>query len=384
MEQVIREYLIEHKTLILPQLGALTITNEDTNEIMFMSYLKYDDKKLATAWAENQRISIEQAADEVSNWIQNIINKLNQGENVPIADLGYLTQNSLGDIDFSSDLNINTTEIKDVNLNESLPNEPEIEIPIVEEEVISEEIQNIDFIPEEIHETTIEETISSPQNEIDAPEIIDETPFIIVPDDVFVEENYQQTEENETTDEVSHTIESHPVEEKKKSGLKIFLIILTSIIILLGLAITFMYDDLKEKLPFLQEQTFNKGNTELEKEIEKTSVIDEVEKALETIQTEDDIEQVEDVVKIEIPVEKKVIHSTSNTTSTGNYFVIVGSFQDENNAINLVEKLNSEGHSATIAGKSSGLHLVAIGQYSTQQDAQAKVKEVGNCWIFKK
>ena len=47
MIQYIEKLFQETKTIILPELGALTITNPDTKEMMFMPYLKHNDGALA-------------------------------------------------------------------------------------------------------------------------------------------------------------------------------------------------------------------------------------------------------------------------------------------------------------------------------------------------
>ena len=43
MNNYLLQLLKEIKTIIIPGLGALTLTNEATGEMMFMPYLKYDD-----------------------------------------------------------------------------------------------------------------------------------------------------------------------------------------------------------------------------------------------------------------------------------------------------------------------------------------------------
>jgi hypothetical protein len=54
MDKYLLLLLKEVNTIIIPDLGALTITNHSTGEIMFMPFLKYDDGKLATYISEKE------------------------------------------------------------------------------------------------------------------------------------------------------------------------------------------------------------------------------------------------------------------------------------------------------------------------------------------
>ena len=56
MDKYLLEILKEVNTIIIPGLGALTITNKDTGEIMFMDYLKHDDGQLAEYIAQKEFI----------------------------------------------------------------------------------------------------------------------------------------------------------------------------------------------------------------------------------------------------------------------------------------------------------------------------------------
>ena len=61
MEKHLLTILKEANTIIIPRLGALTITNDATGEIMFMPYLKYDDGKLAEFISKAENISTDEA-----------------------------------------------------------------------------------------------------------------------------------------------------------------------------------------------------------------------------------------------------------------------------------------------------------------------------------
>jgi len=76
MEKHLLNILKEANTIIIPRLGALTITNDATGEIMFMPYLKYDDGKLAEFISKAENISTDEAKSNIDQSVQAILNEL--------------------------------------------------------------------------------------------------------------------------------------------------------------------------------------------------------------------------------------------------------------------------------------------------------------------
>ena len=66
MDKYLLLLLKEVSTIIIPDLGALTITNQVTGEIMFMPYLKYDDGKLALYISEKEGFELNDAKNLIS------------------------------------------------------------------------------------------------------------------------------------------------------------------------------------------------------------------------------------------------------------------------------------------------------------------------------
>jgi cell division septation protein DedD len=66
---------------------------------------------------------------------------------------------------------------------------------------------------------------------------------------------------------------------------------------------------------------------------------------------------------------------------------IVGCFGNENNAVNLVSKLRSEGFNARIVDKHNGLHRVSAGEGLSQESIQElrnKAQSAGyKGWVLK-
>ena len=72
MDKYLLQILLQTKTIIIPGLGALTITNEDTGEIMFMSYLKYDDGELVKHIVEKDGYTENDAKNLIAKYVSEI------------------------------------------------------------------------------------------------------------------------------------------------------------------------------------------------------------------------------------------------------------------------------------------------------------------------
>ena len=103
MNAYIVKFLREVNTLIIPNFGALTITDAATGEILFLPYLKYDDGKLVNFIAEQKGISTDEAKELIAESILGIQKKLELGENYPIESLGSFSKSKTGEIEFISD-----------------------------------------------------------------------------------------------------------------------------------------------------------------------------------------------------------------------------------------------------------------------------------------
>ncbi|MBI1838130.1 MAG: hypothetical protein HYR91_12780, partial [Flavobacteriia bacterium] len=174
MDKYLLLLLKEVNTIIIPGLGALTITNEKTGEIMFMPYLNYDDGKLATYIAEKEGFELNDAKNLISKYVREVQTILAKGESYDMFEFGTFLKDKSGDIVFK-------------NWDGSLPSERsfdeinEIETDIsIEDQNESEVVENIE-IQEELTEEiipTVEATVEFTEKEeiieISELEIIDE------------------------------------------------------------------------------------------------------------------------------------------------------------------------------------------------------------------
>ena len=88
MNNYLLQLLKEVKTIIIPGLGALTLTNEHTGEMMFMSYLKFDDGTLAKHIAEKEGIDINDAKNLIAKFVREVTAQLDKGESYDMYQFG--------------------------------------------------------------------------------------------------------------------------------------------------------------------------------------------------------------------------------------------------------------------------------------------------------
>ncbi len=102
MDKYLLQILLDVNTIIIPGLGALTVTNAKTGEMMFMSYLKYDDGKLSAYISEKEGMSENDAKNLIAKYVREIHAKLDQGHTYDMFKFGRFLKNKDGDVDFES------------------------------------------------------------------------------------------------------------------------------------------------------------------------------------------------------------------------------------------------------------------------------------------
>lgn len=84
--------LKELKTIIIPGLGALTITNEATNELLFMPFLKHDDGTLSKYIADKEGMSENDAKNLIAKFVREVLAELDKGEPYDMYQFGSFTK----------------------------------------------------------------------------------------------------------------------------------------------------------------------------------------------------------------------------------------------------------------------------------------------------
>lgn len=155
MEKHIKQILQEVNTIIIPGIGALTVTSHTTGEIMFMPYLKYDDGKLASFIAEQEGINLDEAKAMISDDVSNILNTIEAGNSFNLNGIGSFKKDASGGIEFKSgiydqenskDNGPVESQIKEEAIIEIVENkvvEQIVEIPVIQEEIKLESNENV-------------------------------------------------------------------------------------------------------------------------------------------------------------------------------------------------------------------------------------------------
>lgn len=433
MDKYLQEMLLEMNMIIIPGLGALSMVNRATGEIMFMPYLKHDDHVLAKHIAAKEGWEENDAVNLIAKYVREIEAKLNIGESYDMYRFGSFKKDNSGDVIFEawngespSVEEVSTAPIEEVSEYESVEvseeqivSEPAIEKmeePVIEtiREVVPEPIILQEETAEVIVEDEVQPIITLDTDSIEVIEpvstIEEEVPAaVLIPDAVPEKETIsekvedkvsQYTEEDQWKDDldvppINAKIErpKKPIIEKAKSDKKkrrpAFYILTVLLIVLIGgsVAVGVFYDQLKQHLPFVAQEATKV--VEKPSETEANNVIEEEEKDAEPIVEEETI--VEDTPVEAEPIEENV-SSESIQTSTGTvdrnkpFHLIAGAFSQKENADRYQAKLNNEGNASVIIGQFDQLYIVSVGSYGSKQEAQqeyqTKRANYPKAWIF--
>lgn len=353
MDKYLLSILREVNTIIIPGLGALTITNSATGEIMFMAFLKHDDGKLSEYIAKKENISDTDAKNLIAKYVREIESLINTGEEYSMFEFGSFVKEN-------DEIVFKNWDKKTSTVENSTPKENDnIFIP-VEKEVSPEKIEDI--------KTEIEPEKPKVEKE---PTILDK-------------------EEKQINEEKLKKLKSAKKDSKKtKKSKRSKLPLIISLVIIVGLGTFFAlnYDDLKNNIPFLAEKktedltedqndTVIKEENEISTQEEETEIIDEEDNYIDNEDDNSNIDQA---------VESDPISEDYSTSSNKNYHIIIGSFTDEENARLLLAELKNEHSSAQIISK-NGTFKVSIESFETKTKAFNRRKQIlnqyENSWVL--
>ena len=383
MDKYLLEILKNVNTIIIPGLGALTITNHDTGEIMFMSYLKHDDGKLVSYIVENEGMDELDAKNLIAKYVREIQLTVDKGESYDMFQFGSFFKNG-DEIDFKNWEGDKTTEIKD-----TVEEEEVIEPPVIKEEEAPNTNDSNSEKEETISSSISEESIEEKQEEEKSAPVVlhlkEDTE-----DQSKKEFNILEKEEQAATAAKLEKLKAEKEkskEKKKKSPGFWMLIVLIVLIVGGGVYFGLNYDQLKQHVPFLADKKETVVNPEVnENEISEENSTEEEETSEnneEVLEEEVIPEQIEEEV-VEPATEKETITNTNSGNDLPSH-IIAGAFSSEDNANRLGEKLKAEGYNVKV-GPGRGMTLVSIKSFATRAEAQAGLTELKsvtpNGWVY--
>lgn len=376
MDKYLLEILKSVNTIIIPGLGALTITNHDTGEIMFMSYLKHDDGKLTQYIVEHEGYEELEAKNIVAKYVREIQLTLDKGETYDMFQFGSFFKNG-DDIDFknwegaSKSVDIadtSITETEEVIVKEKTQ---EITPPVIEEKVVPVEKVVAPIVEEKIKETPV----------------VKEEPIVVHLNEEVKEPEKQlnilEKEERAATaaklDQLRIAKEKPVTKNKKGVG---FWMLMTLLVLIVagGTYFGLNYNRLKQHVPFLADKT----STENSKEKEDFEEIADETPIEEEVETQEEVISEEEVEPVEV-IEKTVEAPQEFSGSDLPFHIIAGAFSSEANATRLGEKLRNEGFNVKV-GPGKGMTLVSVKSFSTREEAQKGLSELKavapNGWVY--
>lgn len=446
MNKYFIQLFLEESTVIIPNLGALTVTNEDTGEIMFLPYLKFDDGKLADFIAKTEGVAKTDAENTIAKFVREIQAKLDQGESYDIFEFGSFSKNSEGEIEFTSTPKEGNT---------STESEPQVEESSVTAAIslgdLVEEVNNTESAEESTPEPEVEEKVtdsksllddilaeSKPEEKVEEPK--EETPVAATPPSAEepVKESVKEEKPAETKKEVpkkeklkkeskkapkkviqeNELIDKKP--KKKKKGFAFYLL-LFFIAVFIGAGVWgyMNLDILREHIPFLAEEERKEYKSILDSEEDHIQVMKELSGMTDSSGTDETVEPTnEEIAASQKTEEQKVVEpkpkatpkpvekkpepkpvakktepkTTPTKTNTGaaspggSFYVIVGSFSSAENANNLAAKLKSEGFTSSTLPNGT-MTMVSAGAFPSGTAAREFINNnpsVGKGWIYKK
>lgn len=442
MDKYLLEILKDVNTIIIPGLGALTITNTDTGEIMFMPYLKHDDGKLCAYISEKEGMDENDSKNLIAKYVREIQSIIDKGESYDMFEFGTFSKDEDGDIVFNnwedSPGDQSATETKKEETPDPKPEkveEKKVSKPVDDKKQKAEEekkakleakekkkaeaaaakLKAAEVAKKEKEEAKQKaEAIAKEKADQKAKEKANETAEskATVVSAAKATEKVLNIEEKE---EISKNVEKldklkkqkEETSEKKKRGAG-FYILMTLIVIIIGggTLVGLNYDSIKQHIPFLADNVekttgehdqINKmkeimgEDVAAEEEMENSD--SEVESELGTDnEKENDESSVDDeIIENQEPIEEEVIATpepqpkSKTASSSTPYHIVAGVFSNSENAERLASSLSSQGYAATTFTRGN-MTVVSMDSYSTNDEATAALQNARNdspkAWVL--
>jgi nucleoid DNA-binding protein len=368
----IHELLKENETVIIPGFGAFLLEYEPaeigeteikppSKIISFSSSIRNNDGLLVGHVANIEKISHFDAMKLIEKERDKIVFMLDKGEEVILEGTGQLVPNEKNEIVFTpvvdENLSLETFGLDAISI-EKLKEEPSDEMIL--ESSSSDEHHHDSSESQQTDEVTVSQEERS-DNTVDKVAGVEESETKIGA--IEQEEHNNDTDEEKSEPEMATTVfttlEPEPEKrEKKKSVWYLYLLILIPIII----AGVFIFNNLNEKKPELTELKGDDIQQNRSDDIQQNQSEIYVDSSLlirEEVASVDSVkaEHVEYIAEIDTISEEK------------NYYLIGGSFKEEDNAKDYMEELREKGFEPFYMGKRGNFYMVGVGKYATEGQA---------------
>jgi len=347
LEKYIKQLLQENEMVIVPGFGAFiseyisAILDETSGEIkppssklIFDLKIKNNDGLLVGQVADATRCTHFEALQKIEKERDNIIYQLDKGEKVELDEIGVLLYNAEKQIVLVSE--------EDANL--ALENFG-LAATSIEEPV---EIKNEEQVPEPNPEPEeINQQVEEPLEPIEEETKTDE------------EKGAQKKPERESTKYIvdESMFIRNPEEKKKRKAGWIWLLVI--LIPLLAVSVFIYIKQNKPVPPVKVQQPQINAVIQDTTPKEETTMVDSVES-----QTADTS-----------VVEEEPVPEKQGEVVSGKYYLVGGSFKEEENAETFLQTLKGKGFEPFHMGKYGNFFIVGIGSYNTENEAIAAKDE---------
>ena len=379
LSNFIYSLLLENETVIIPGFGAFVSTykpaefleNEikpPSKEVTFTQKIKNNDGMLAEIIARKAKISQSYAMKRIEKARENMLYALDKGETVIVENIGTLVYNENNEIQFTpfqdENLLLDSFGLETISTEDLVQKAEDFENEKAQIEESTEQTGSEEEIGETEIETVGEQIAEETQQKVEA--II--SPVVEIENELIQEEKTEiiQKPDFKTSGKVDIQ------KEKKKIGWYWYMLILI-IIVISGF---FIFK--------------NKSNTsETVVEIEKSSNAQQQEIQAETVLPADSVEKsLAEPTNTESGLNDSAEPKISSETTK--YYIIGGSFKNEERVEKYILKLKEKGMNGFSLGQKGKLYLVGIDSFDNETDAQKSLNELvkanpgWNLWIYKK
>lgn len=356
----IHQLLLENETVIIPGFGAFISNykpaeiseNEikpPSKEISFTQQIRNNDGLLVGYISGSEKISHFDALKAIEKERENIIYRLDKGEKVMLEGTGLLFHNEKNEIElspfFDKNLLLDSFGLEVVSINDVSEK--------TEEDVV------IDDIPETVEEQSDEQ---NPAEDIQEPELV----AVQEEEETSIQE-FAAPEAELKTEFATPVYSAENNEQKKRSGLWYLLILIP--IVIAGIFVVKTQPGTKRLNSDLPGKEITVNETPASQQ-ELLSQPDSVNRAIPEQDVTGDLTA--DSAGI---VVSDVKSSTVTDTGSSKFYLVGGSFKEEENAENYRVELKEKGFEPFHLGKRGNFYIVGIGTYKTEAEAVAAKRE---------
>lgn len=409
MDKYIKQLILEFSKIILPDFGAITISDEESGELMFQEFLQYDDGKLAALLEEESNMNLQEAKNAVAKFIRELKYHLDKGDTYSIYQLGEFSKVK-DTYTFSG--NIKTGVVTKPAEEDESPTDGAPTLGAILTKV-TEETPTSEAKPEIIPEDKAEDK-SEPIPPVTEEKVEKEIPVSVPPTEkaaktpakkknIYIEKDTVEQKEDVPPVPVS-TLEKdtdnptdnnrNETDKKRRSPFFWLVTLLLLFIFICGIIVVFNYNKVENYMGWnkfeepqeLAPEEDLQVNEEPE-EIPATDdeIIEEAEEVAEDFQSEEELIESEIDDEIIKQITEKAAAAPSNPNNQ--FHVITGTFEELANANKMVEELKSKGLDAKVIGPFNGMQYVSSQSYATHKEAENNIERIrgisGGAWIYK-